>query len=554
MKPTLPILVFALTTILVVPLATANESHPPTTPITDALIEGLRTGNYADLADLYSVTLEDFRDSGPSDQTSDSETKPSRSVPEAELRKQLLQVSKSFAGPLEVLKSTLDGVDLSSEETQITVSSVEIIGEGLYPNPIHNNRLPLVGYMVITLHVASGTANRDGVNLSGDYEFVTDRGVVLKRGWWLMPGLSLVKAPSGVIAEDKAFILSLQERAVKNQQITEAHDPSLKTLASLVVDSLANRDTDALMETLIIPVAETVSMFETAARVRGTTAPPETDIREMYQYLHKIHQEKADEFFATAEMLGLPEASSDYRIDEVSLNFPQHRASGPGGYVLAASSVIIQISLADEALETRRPEYRGKFKIEINRGDRTADRWRFMEGIRWADMPPGLLTPEQALALKNKNYLAKTGALAPGTKAPRFQYFDLHSEQHYESADLAGKVIVLEFWASWCGPCQGPMEQLQNEVRNHPEWEDDVVVIALSIDDTKADANRHLKRKGWDATTNVWAGPGGWRAAAAEAFSVRGIPKAYLIDQKGVIVKSGRLQNIGFEIARLLSP
>ena len=559
MKPTLLIPILSLSILLAIQLANADESHPSTTPIAEALIEGLRTGNFADLSEIFTVTVQDFHDSGPAEKKDEAGINPPKGVrpkpvPEDELRKQLLQVSSSFAGPLEKLKTTLEGIDLSSDETIITVSAVTKKGQGQYPNPIHTNFLPLVGSISITLHVETDQSTRGGVNLSGEYEFVTDRGVALKRGWWLLPGFSLVRAPAGVIPADTAFILSLQERASKDQRITQDHDPSLETLASNIVRVLANRDANALSDTLMISLEEILAMYENYARIQGTPAPPESEIRKMFQFMHKTHKAKADEFLATADVLGLPTESSDYEVGEVLLQFPRHRSNGPGGFVLESQSVTIQLSLTEEALETRRPEYRGEFSIEINRGDRTSERWTFMEGIRWAHVPAALLTPEQALSLKDNNYLAQTGALAPGTKAPNFEYFDLHSERKYQSADLAGKVILLEFWASWCGPCQGPMEQLQNEVRSHPEWQDEVVVIALSIDDTQEDAIRHLKRKGWDATTNVWAGPGGWRAPAAEAYSVRGIPKAYLIDQQGVIVKSGRLQNIGPEIARLLKP
>ena len=64
MKPTLRIPTLVVSTFLAFQLTNADESHPPTTPITNALIEGLRTGDFADLADIFTVTVQDFRDSG----------------------------------------------------------------------------------------------------------------------------------------------------------------------------------------------------------------------------------------------------------------------------------------------------------------------------------------------------------------------------------------------------------------------------------------------------------------------------------------------------------
>jgi thiol-disulfide isomerase/thioredoxin len=132
-------------------------------------------------------------------------------------------------------------------------------------------------------------------------------------------------------------------------------------------------------------------------------------------------------------------------------------------------------------------------------------------------------------------------ALAPkaGSAAPDVPMIHIGSDKKSKLSDLRGKIVVLDFWASWCGPCQAPMAKMQTYREKHPEWGDEVVLIALSIDDTQDAAAKHLKAKGWDKTTNTWAGDGGFDAAAPKAFGIRGIPRAFVIAPDGKIAAEG---------------
>lgn len=129
--------------------------------------------------------------------------------------------------------------------------------------------------------------------------------------------------------------------------------------------------------------------------------------------------------------------------------------------------------------------------------------------------------------------------LQAGGKAPDIDFIVLKDGKTQKLSDFKGKVVVIDFWASWCGPCQAPMAKMQTFREKHPEWGDKVVLMALSIDDTIDKASTHLGKNSWDKTHNTWAGDGGFKSKPPQAYAVRGIPSCFIIDQEGNISSAG---------------
>ena len=95
-----------------------------------------------------------------------------------------------------------------------------------------------------------------------------------------------------------------------------------------------------------------------------------------------------------------------------------------------------------------------------------------------------------------------------------------------EKKDLTGQVLVLDFWATWCGPC---IRELPNVIEAYDKYkEDGFEIVGISLDDDPAKV-RAFSRQRSTAWPMVADGKG-WKAEVGQLYRVRSIPAMWLVD------------------------
>jgi cytochrome c biogenesis protein CcmG/thiol:disulfide interchange protein DsbE len=122
-------------------------------------------------------------------------------------------------------------------------------------------------------------------------------------------------------------------------------------------------------------------------------------------------------------------------------------------------------------------------------------------------------------------------ALAKGRRvpAPALTLPSLDSGAPASLSDYRGKVVVLNFWASWCEPCREESPLLQRwhaRIRSR-----DGTVLGVNVLDVRSDARAFVREYG--LTYPMLRDGGG---DSAEAFGVAGYPESFVIDRRGRIV------------------
>ena len=120
------------------------------------------------------------------------------------------------------------------------------------------------------------------------------------------------------------------------------------------------------------------------------------------------------------------------------------------------------------------------------------------------------------------------GPVSVGKKAPDFSLTTFDG-QEYDLADLEGKVVVLNFWASWCKPCEQEAADLEKAWRLYqPTGE--VIFLGVDWTDTEKKAFQYLEK--FDITYPTGPDLG---TRISQAFRTTGVPETYIIDKDGVL-------------------
>ena len=113
--------------------------------------------------------------------------------------------------------------------------------------------------------------------------------------------------------------------------------------------------------------------------------------------------------------------------------------------------------------------------------------------------------------------------------APAFTLDRLDREGQLGVADLKGKAVVVNFWASWCVPCRDEAPVLQTTYERYRDQ--GLVVLGIDVNDFRQDARRFMKRYGLTYPV-VYDGKG----STVGKWGVRGFPETFFVDRTGKLV------------------
>jgi len=117
-------------------------------------------------------------------------------------------------------------------------------------------------------------------------------------------------------------------------------------------------------------------------------------------------------------------------------------------------------------------------------------------------------------------------ATARAGPAPDFAATSLAGDT-LQLSDYRGRVVVVDFWSTWCPPCREQLAALATLEKQHPE----VVVLAVNVDSRRDKVDRYVKRT--VVPKRVVLDP---TAQIAEKYAVEGMPWTVIVDARGAIV------------------
>lgn len=173
--------------------------------------------------------------------------------------------------------------------------------------------------------------------------------------------------------------------------------------------------------------------------------------------------------------------------------------------------------------------------------DRRALLMRLQQEVRERQMAEARQNPPRQAAPQSA---VKTGQVAPEISLPTPEGELMNLSQ------LRGKVVLVDFWASWCKPCRA---ENPNVVRMYNKYKDKgFEIYGVSLDRTKDAWLKAIEKDGltWHHVSDLKF----WNSEAAQTYGVRGIPYTVLLDKEGKIVaESLRGQALEDKVASMLA-
>ena len=131
------------------------------------------------------------------------------------------------------------------------------------------------------------------------------------------------------------------------------------------------------------------------------------------------------------------------------------------------------------------------------------------------------------------NAAAGLPTLTPGARAPNFALPD-RTGRTYTLASFSGRPVLIDFWATWCGPCRQTMPEVESL---HRRYAGELQVVGINIEGNSADVLAYLDQGGY--TFRVLFDSGNWESVVASDYGVNSIPHTFLLDRSGRVLYKG---------------
>lgn len=137
-------------------------------------------------------------------------------------------------------------------------------------------------------------------------------------------------------------------------------------------------------------------------------------------------------------------------------------------------------------------------------------------------------------SIKKQGESAKIrSSLVPGAKFPDFEEKDLDGKP-LSIAGYKGKIVLVDFWATWCGPCVRELPNVLKAYENYHSKGFEIIGISLDQDETKLKDFIKEKNMPWQ---QYFDGKG-WNSKLGGKYGIQSIPATWLLDGEGKIIDS----------------
>lgn len=271
---------------------------------------------------------------------------------------------------------------------------------------------------------------------------------------------------------------------------------------------------------LFIFVTALCPFISFAADEAATTNNPAREVRQLVRKVEtKLQQGKDKESDFQAEL-----KEFDQLIDHLKKSAPQAAAEA------AFMKGVLYVQVFDDS----------KKGAELLEGV-TRDFPKTSFGTNAAEIVSSIQKQEAAKAFND--------SLKIGTKLPDFSEKDIAGKS-FSLANYKGKVVLLDFWATWCGPCRAELPNVLDAYKQYHGRGFEIMGVSLDKEKSKLDEFTKSNNMSWQ---QYFDGEG-WGNKLAQQFGISSIPATFLLDRNGVIIaKDLRGEQLSEAIAKALA-